>query len=133
MGKVIFFSLLVLIISLSVKYCNDKRNAEYTEDSRHNIIRENELNIINGKDFRTDAKNFNGSDWLLMNDKQKMTVVQNIILRMRYVKKSTQLEISQDEVMYYIDGLNSFYGTEKTNSTDIISAMVLLETYKLAH
>ena len=134
MLKVFAIILAILCLILGFKACNIKHEKEFELQQQQTKIEDDELNIVNGKDFRKDMRSFAGKEWSLMTNKQKIHITYEFILKMHYVNKDLSPEGSegrhdklQAEIDYFISGLDSFYGTKETDKVDVLQAIVLLD------
>ena len=69
------------------------------------------------------AGNTNGKDWAIMTESQKEDIVGGVILT--WTKNGNMVDV---DASWFIDALNSFYGTEATDSTNLAQAMAMLGT-----
>ena len=110
--------LIMIIVFGSISKVN--KVAYETEQKR----KEDEINIVNGKDFRTEIiGNFDGTDWITMTEEQKAKFMKFY----RDVAVYKGVPITHNNI-YLESALDAFFGTKETNVVSIVEALVLIDS-----
>ncbi|MFB6649249.1 hypothetical protein [Bacillus toyonensis] len=93
---------------------------DYSEYDSKGVWINNDNSSSESSTSETNTSTSDGNDWVNMNDSQKYNIVSSVLSSL----KSKGYTISED-MDWFVDALNAFYGENETNSTKVTEAITL--------